>query len=219
MWNQQPRSLVSSGADHLSRLHTTSLGEICDTFPDEQLLTIVNMVPWFAHIINYLVTKSVPEYWNTHQKKKKFLWYSIFLLGTTPIVPCRGWSDYSVMRSGGGARSHSIDVSLIFMCRTFCVEKDLSEGATKWLLLANSIQGCDQVLQGMSKAPICMKHLKARWNTLANQPWGRDFLSLGDWFYGTISTVGGKRVHSCSGGLCVQMGRGNTDEDKRSSSG
>ena len=27
-------------------------------------------VPWFAHIINYLVTKSIPDYWNTHQKKK-----------------------------------------------------------------------------------------------------------------------------------------------------
>ena len=27
-------------------------------------------VPWFAHIVNYLVTKSVPDYWNTHQKKK-----------------------------------------------------------------------------------------------------------------------------------------------------
>ena len=30
----------------------------------------------------------------------------------------------------------------------------------------------------------------------------------------TISTVGGKRVHSYSGGLRVQMGQGDTDEDK-----
>ena len=56
--------------DHLSQLHTTSSGEICDTFPDEQLLAVMTKVPWFAHIFNYLVTKSVPEYWNTHQKKK-----------------------------------------------------------------------------------------------------------------------------------------------------
>ena len=27
-------------------------------------------VPWFAHIVNYLVTKSVPKYWNMHQKQK-----------------------------------------------------------------------------------------------------------------------------------------------------
>ena len=57
-------------ADHLSRLYTTSSSEISDTFPDEQLLAVVTKVPWFAHIINSLVTKSVPEYWNTHQKRK-----------------------------------------------------------------------------------------------------------------------------------------------------
>ena len=60
----------NSVADHLSRLHITSSGEICDTFPDEQLLAVVTKVPWLAHIVNYLVTKSVPDYWNTHQKKK-----------------------------------------------------------------------------------------------------------------------------------------------------
>ena len=42
---------------------------------------------------------------------------------------------------------------------------------------------------------------------------------VGDRLYGTISTLGGKIVYFCSGGLCVQMGRGNTDEDKRSLSG
>ena len=57
-------------ADHLCRLHTTSSGEICDVFPDEQLLVVATKVPWFAHIVNYLVTKSVLDYWNTHQKKK-----------------------------------------------------------------------------------------------------------------------------------------------------
>ena len=57
-----------SVADHLSRLHTISLGEISDTLPNEQLLVVVNNIPWFAHIINYLVTKSVLEYWNMHQK-------------------------------------------------------------------------------------------------------------------------------------------------------
>ena len=62
----------NSVADHLSQLHTTSLGEISDTLPDEQLLTIVTMVPWLVDIVNYLVTKSMPEYWNTHQKQKFF---------------------------------------------------------------------------------------------------------------------------------------------------
>ena len=67
-----------------------------------------------------------------------------------------------MMRSGGGTRACSRDVSLIFMWRTFCVEEDGSKSAKKWLLLANSIQGCDQVLQGVSKVPIRIEHLKAR---------------------------------------------------------
>ena len=60
----------NSVVDHLSRLYTTSSGEISDIFPDEQLLAVVTKIPWFAHIVNYLVTKYVPEYWNTHQKQK-----------------------------------------------------------------------------------------------------------------------------------------------------
>ena len=138
--------------------------------------------------------------------------YLILFLGRTPTVPRRGWSDYSAMRFGGGTRVYSIDVSLIFMWRTFCVKKDWSKGTTKWLLSANSIKGCDQVLQGMSKVSICIEHLNARWNALANHPWGTNFWSLGDWLYG-------KTVYSSSGRLCVQMGRGDTNEDKRSSSG
>ena len=59
----------NSMADHLSRLHTTCSSEIGGTFPDEQLLAIVAKVPWFANIFNYLFTKSLPEYWNTHQRE------------------------------------------------------------------------------------------------------------------------------------------------------
>ena len=61
-----------------------------------------------------------------------------------------------------GTRAYSSDVSLIFMWRTFCVKKDGSESATMWLLLVNSIQGCDQVLQGVSKVSIRIERLKAR---------------------------------------------------------
>ena len=35
----------NSVADHISRLHTTSSGKICDIFPDEQLLVVVTKVP------------------------------------------------------------------------------------------------------------------------------------------------------------------------------
>ena len=63
----------NSVAHHLSRLHTTSSGEISDTFPDEQLLAVVTKVPWFAHIVNYLVTKICPQVLEHASKEKIFL--------------------------------------------------------------------------------------------------------------------------------------------------
>ena len=54
----------------------------------------MSKAPWFAHIVNYLVTKSVREYWNTNQKRKFFLnirYYfleepQLFHLGTDQII-------------------------------------------------------------------------------------------------------------------------------------
>jgi hypothetical protein len=63
-------------ADHLSRL-TVDIAEdttpISKTFPDEQLMYIAHhLVPWFADIVNYLVTGQVPLHWG-RQIKIKFL--------------------------------------------------------------------------------------------------------------------------------------------------
>ena len=61
-------------ADHLSRLvpysnfHGIPIG---DSFPDEQLFALVHC-PWYADIVNYLVTGQIPAPW-TSQQKKKFL--------------------------------------------------------------------------------------------------------------------------------------------------
>ena len=61
-------------ADHLSRLvpesnsHGIPTG---DSFPDEQLFALVHC-PWYADIVNYLVTGQIPSQW-TSQQKKKFL--------------------------------------------------------------------------------------------------------------------------------------------------
>ena len=58
--------------------------------------------------------------------------------------------------------------SIFYRCVTHLYVEDilhrerLEQSATKWFLLANSIQGCDQVLQGMSKVSIHIEHLKAR---------------------------------------------------------
>ena len=61
-------------ANHLSRLvpESTSLGlPIEDSFPNEQLFSIVHY-PWYADIVNYLVTVQIPPQWTSQQKKKKF---------------------------------------------------------------------------------------------------------------------------------------------------
>ena len=62
----------NSVADHLSRLHVSSTGDISDSFFDEHLLVVSNHAPWFAHIVNFLVTESIPEHWNWHRKDKLF---------------------------------------------------------------------------------------------------------------------------------------------------
>ena len=61
-------------ADHLSRLVPESNSHgvpIGDSFPDEQLFALVHC-PWYADIVNYLVTGQIPNLW-TSQQKKKFL--------------------------------------------------------------------------------------------------------------------------------------------------
>lgn len=61
-------------ADHLSRLDLKFIPEslpLNESFPDEQLMS-VNVVPWFADIVNYLATGQIPEHW-TKQDRTKFL--------------------------------------------------------------------------------------------------------------------------------------------------
>ncbi|RVW80990.1 Transposon Ty3-I Gag-Pol polyprotein [Vitis vinifera] len=61
-------------ADHLSRLniaHDTHGLPINDDFPEESLM-LVEEVPWFAHIANYLVTREIPSEWSSQDKKNFF---------------------------------------------------------------------------------------------------------------------------------------------------
>ena len=61
-------------ADHLSRLVLKSNSHdlpIGDNFPDKKLFSLVHF-PWYADIVNYLVTGQIPPQW-TSQQKKKFL--------------------------------------------------------------------------------------------------------------------------------------------------
>ena len=62
----------NSVVDHLSHLHISGTGDTSDSFADEHLLAVSSHAPWFAHIVNFLVTGSIPEHWNRHRKDKFF---------------------------------------------------------------------------------------------------------------------------------------------------
>nr|CAN60998.1 hypothetical protein VITISV_010331 [Vitis vinifera] len=61
-------------ADHLSRLaisHNSHGLPINDDFPKESLMLLED-APWYAHIVNYLVTGEVPSEWKARDRKHFF---------------------------------------------------------------------------------------------------------------------------------------------------
>ena len=79
-------------ADHLSRLtNETSIDTtpINDSFPDDFLFSIDSM-PWYANIVNFLVTGKMPPDWSSQDKKKfltevkKFYWDDPYLFKYFP---------------------------------------------------------------------------------------------------------------------------------------
>ena len=73
---QDKKGFENVVADHLSRLigdFTKATIPISKIFPNEQLIHIDhNPAPWFADIVNYLVTDQMPLHWG-RQDKSKFL--------------------------------------------------------------------------------------------------------------------------------------------------
>ncbi|CAN6685989.1 unnamed protein product [Malus baccata var. baccata] len=58
-------------ADHLSRLvHEEDSLPILETFPDEQLLSLEVSEPWYADLVNYLVTKQVHSTLDKYKRDK-----------------------------------------------------------------------------------------------------------------------------------------------------
>ncbi|XP_062080514.1 uncharacterized protein LOC133785279 [Humulus lupulus] len=79
-------------ADHLSRIVVETNNDsttITETFPDEQLMHISSL-PWYADIVNYLVTGEIPSHWSKHDKSKfysevkHFMWDDPYLFKYCP---------------------------------------------------------------------------------------------------------------------------------------
>ncbi|CAN6707369.1 unnamed protein product [Malus baccata var. baccata] len=73
-------------ADHLSRMvHEEDAVPIIETFPDEQLMSVKVSEPWYADLVNYLVSKHVPSELLKHQcdKLKRearfYVWDDLYL--------------------------------------------------------------------------------------------------------------------------------------------
>ena len=88
------RGVENVVADHLSRLPGEVSIPILDEFPDEHILKVMSSaLPWFAHIVNYLVTGRLPEDWDTNDRKKfyrdiKYYFYDepeLFLVGVDHV--------------------------------------------------------------------------------------------------------------------------------------
>ncbi|XP_048438976.1 uncharacterized protein LOC125476684, partial [Pyrus x bretschneideri] len=57
-------------ADHLSRMVHEEVAPISETFPDEQLMSIHVSEPWYADLVNFLVSKQVPNTLSKAQRDK-----------------------------------------------------------------------------------------------------------------------------------------------------
>ena len=62
---------------------------IHDSFPGEQLYAVTEL-PWYAHIVNYLVMSAIPEHWTAQDRRKffvevrKFYWDDPYLFKYCP---------------------------------------------------------------------------------------------------------------------------------------
>jgi hypothetical protein len=86
-------------ADHLSRItvdFTEEAVPIFETFPDEQLMHIAHAhSPWFADIVNYLVTGQMPLHWGRQDNSKFMSMVKNFFWDDpcSSIVPIRSLGD------------------------------------------------------------------------------------------------------------------------------
>ncbi len=80
------KGVENSVADHLSRLQITGTQEqpINDFSRDDMLMTVRDSIPWYANIVNYMVSKYIPP--GENQRKLKYvsrhhIWDEPYLYG------------------------------------------------------------------------------------------------------------------------------------------
>ena len=76
--------LTNSVADHLSRMHCTNTQELLinDFLRDDMLMKVTNSTPWYANIVNFMVSGYVPA----GENKKKLIYESRLHLWDDPYL-------------------------------------------------------------------------------------------------------------------------------------
>ncbi|CAN6570929.1 unnamed protein product [Malus baccata var. baccata] len=134
-------------ADHLSRLvPEDDVLPIPETFPDEQLMSIELSVPWYADLVNYLVTKQVPSTLNKQQGDKLkqdahfYVWDDPYLWKYCPDQILRRFGMPRVLISD--RRSHFYNQTIEVLLKKYNVahkilEKTVGPTRKDWSLRLN----------------------------------------------------------------------------------
>jgi hypothetical protein len=121
---------------------------IDDYFPDESLLSFSPM-PWFANFVNCLSSGDLPGHWSTQDKRKflnevkNFYWDDPYLF------------KYCLDQIFRRCIPNNEVSSVIKFCHSkaygesFLIKKDNCKNLTKWILLAQNIQGLTCILQDL----------------------------------------------------------------------
>ncbi|XP_071741306.1 uncharacterized protein [Rutidosis leptorrhynchoides] len=121
-------------ADHLSRIPPPPFDPtkpIQENFPDECLFSVVQ-VPWFAHIVNYLVTNKIPEHWSKQKRDyflsqvKHYIWEDpvLYRIGPDQIIRrCVAEEENCArcQRMGGIYKRNEMPMNPILVCEIFDV--------------------------------------------------------------------------------------------------
>ncbi|KAL7616929.1 hypothetical protein Lser_V15G02518 [Lactuca serriola] len=134
-------------ADYLSHLNVTgSSSPILDEFLDEHRFYLSNTIPWYADIVNFVVTKEI-TYTFTRYQKAKLNSDSTYYVLDDPYL----WKycpNQLLQRC-----VHQNEVELIlkscheYACGGHFGQKETCEGARMWTLLATNVKRYLSILQ------------------------------------------------------------------------
>jgi len=180
-----------------------------DYFPDESLLS-VSILPWFANIINFLVSGQLPAHWNTKDKRKflnevkNFYWDDPYLFKYCPDqIFRRCISDNEVSsvikfchsEACGGHFSSRKTTAKILQSRFY------------WPTMFKDSHAFCKTCENCQKLGSISKHHMMPLNPIL-------VIEIFDYwgyrFHGSISSIIWFLVHISRNKLCFKMDRGNS---------